>query len=70
MHEYDGTRRLPGLCGQMFGGARRAVVLVRVPFCLRGGGAGRFGDAGNEALGQLDRTLQGAAGGPGEKLKS
>jgi len=30
-------------------------------FGLRGRRAG-FGDAGNEALGQLDRTLQGAAG--------
>ena len=50
------------LCGHLFGGARRAVVLVRVGFGLRGGGAGGLGDAGNEALGQLDRTLQGTAG--------
>ena len=50
------------LCGHLFGGARRAVVLVRVGFGLRGGGAGGLGDAGNEALDQLDRTLQGAAG--------
>ena len=50
------------LCGHLFGGARRAVVLVRVGFGLRGGGAGGLGDAGNEALDQLDRTLHGAAG--------
>ena len=45
-----------------FGGARRAVVLVRVGFGLRGGGAGGLGDAGNEALDQLDRAFHGAAG--------
>ena len=57
------------LCGHLFGGARRAVILVRVGAHLRGGGAGGLGDAGNEALGQLDRTFQGAARGSGEKLK-
>ena len=50
------------LCGHLFGGARRAVVLVRVGCVLRGGGAGGFGDAGNEALDQLDRAFHGAAG--------
>ena len=50
------------LCGHLFGGARRAVVLVRVGFGLRGGGAGGLGDAGNEAFDQLDRAFHGAAG--------
>jgi phage-related minor tail protein len=50
------------LCGHLFGGARRAVVLVRVGFGFRGGGAGGLGDAGNEPLDQLDRAFQGAAG--------
>jgi len=45
----------------LFCGARRAVVLVRVSFGLRGGGAGGLGDAGNETLDQLGGTLQGAA---------
>jgi len=35
---------MSGLCGHLFGGARRTVVLVRA-----GGG---LGDAGNEAMGQ------------------
>ena len=39
------------LCGHLFGGARRAIVLVRVGFGLVGG-AGGLGDAGNEAVGQ------------------
>ena len=39
------------LCGHLFGGARHAVVLVRVGFGLVGG-AGGLGDAGNEAVGQ------------------
>ena len=52
------------LCGHLFGGARRAVVLVRVGFGLRGGGAGGFGNAGNEAEGQArgfsgDEAVQG-----------
>jgi len=49
------------LCGHRLGGAGRAVVLVRVVRGLLGGGAG-LGDAGNEALGQFEGTLQGAAG--------
>ena len=55
-------RRGGDLGRHLFGGARRAVVLVRVGGFLRGGGAGGLGDAGNEALNQFDRTLQGAAG--------
>jgi hypothetical protein len=50
------------LCDHLFGGARRAIVLVRVGNGLRDGGAGGLGDAGNETLEQLDRTLHGAAG--------
>ena len=50
------------LVRHLFGGARRAVVLVRVAFGLRGGGAGGLGDAGNEALDQLDGAFHGAAG--------
>jgi len=42
------------LGGHLFGGARRAVLLVRVGFGLRGGGAGGLGDARNEAVGQLN----------------
>ena len=45
------------LVRHLFGGARRAVVLVRFGFGLPGGGAGGLGDAGNEALGQLDRAF-------------
>ena len=50
-----------GLCGHLFGGARRAVVLVRVGLGLLVGLRG-LGDAGNETLDQLDGTLHGAAG--------
>ena len=46
----------------MFGGARRAVVAMGVCVGLRGGGTGGLDDAGNEALGQLDRAFHGAAG--------
>ena len=35
---------------------------MRVGFGLRGGGAGGLGDAGDETLGQVGGTLQGAAG--------
>ena len=66
-------RLAPGrfdLCRHLFGGARRAVALVRVGFGLRAGGAGGLGDAGNEALGQLDRAFHGAAGRPPGSGKS
>ena len=53
---------MSNLCGHLFGGARRAVVLVRVGCVLRDGGAGGLGDAGIETLDQLDRAFHGAAG--------
>ena len=48
------------LCGHLFGGARRAVVRCGL---VSGSGrrGGGLGDAGNETLDQLDRTLHGAA---------
>ena len=65
VREQKNPRPEPGrfdLCSHLFGGARRAVVLVRVGFGLRGGGAGGLGDAGNETLDQFDRAFHGAAG--------
>lgn len=50
------------LCGHLFGGAGRAVVLVRVGFDIQAGGAGGPGDAGDEPLGQLGGIFQGGAG--------
>ena len=50
------------LCGHLFGGARRAIVLVRVGFGLRGRGAGGLGDLSNEPLDQLDRDCHEPAG--------
>ena len=64
VREQKKPRLAPGmsdLCGHLFGGARRAVVLMRVGFGLLGGLRG-LGDAGNEALDQLDRAFHGAAG--------
>jgi len=52
------------LCGHLFGGARRTVVLVRGGFGVRGGGAGGLGAAGKEALGQCDGALVGACYAP------
>ena len=56
------TGRGGDLGRHLFGGARRAVVVVRVGGIFRVFGLGGLGDAGDEALGQLDRALHGAAG--------